>query len=157
MHRDAIRSRSNVTRRGTAALHALMHDPPRCIRAVRIGLAARQLTALAAAMNRSPAQLIALLGFPARATLHKVRTNGRLSTAQSERVLALIRLVDEVEQMVCRAGDATGFDAAQWVAAWLEGPNPALGGAAPATYLDTYEGYRLLSRLLAQMETGVFV
>jgi hypothetical protein len=53
-------------------------------------------------------------------------------------------------------GTAEGFDASRWVGEWLERPLPALGGAKPAEYMDTMEGQELISRLLAQAQSGAY-
>ena len=58
--------------------------------------------------------------------------------------------------MVERSGDPSGFDAAVWLAQWLESANPALAGKCPADYLDTNEGIGIVRRLLAQMESGAY-
>ena len=48
------------------------------------------------------------------------------------------------------------FDAAGWLAAWLDEPVPALGGRRPGELLDTAEGRALVSRLLMQMQAGTY-
>jgi hypothetical protein len=57
---------------------------------------------------------------------------------------------------VRRPGLREGFDASRWVGEWLERPLPALGGAKPAEYMDTMEGQELISRLLAQAQSGAY-
>jgi len=62
-----------------------------------------------------------------------------------------------VQTMVADGGaEAAGFDAARWLAQWLAHPLPALGGDTPASYLDTVEGQKLVSRLLAMAESGAY-
>ena len=41
-------------------------------------------------------------------------------------------------------------------AQWLEEINPALGGKAPGEFLDTADGRELVSRLIAQMQSGAY-
>ncbi|SOE63487.1 Protein of unknown function [Burkholderia sp. D7] len=65
-------------------------------------------------------------------------------------------LVRQVEKMVAESGNPEGFDAAQWLAAWMERSVPALGGRRPAEYMDTVEGRALISRLLAMMQSGAY-
>nr|WP_241813515.1 antitoxin Xre/MbcA/ParS toxin-binding domain-containing protein [Herbaspirillum sp. C7C2] len=38
--------------------------------------------------------------------------------------------------------NSPNFDAAKWLSNWLLSPLPALGGAAPASYLDTVEALK---------------
>ena len=58
--------------------------------------------------------------------------------------------------MVAQSGDPAGFDPDRWVGEWLERPLPALGGAAPGEFMDTMEGQYLVSRLLAQSQSGAY-
>lgn len=58
--------------------------------------------------------------------------------------------------MVSESGDPEGFDAAHWVSDWLNTPLPALGGHHPATYMDTAEGQKLVSNLLAMVQSGAY-
>jgi len=65
-------------------------------------------------------------------------------------------LVRQVEQMVAESGNPEGFDAGQWLAAWMERSVPALGGKRPAEYMATAEGRALISQLLAMMQSGAY-
>ena len=49
-----------------------------------------------------------------------------------------------------------GFDAAKWVAAWLDRPQPALGGKRPAELMDTADGRSIVSDLVARMQSGAY-
>ena len=54
----------------------------------------------------------------------------------------------------CVNGDE--FDAALWLAGWLDAPCPALGGQRPSDYLDTNEGIQVVRGVLARMESGAY-
>ena len=73
-----------------------------------------------------------------------------------ERVVGLVKLVGQIEAMVEESGDPEGFDAPEWLSRWLREPLPALGGDRPINLLDTMEGQALVSRALAQMQSGAF-
>ncbi|HEX8755581.1 MAG TPA: antitoxin Xre-like helix-turn-helix domain-containing protein [Steroidobacteraceae bacterium] len=93
----------------------------------------------------------------ARATVdRKIQKRQRLSQEESERILAVVRLIGQVDTMVQESGDPAGFDAAKWTARWLQDPNPALGGRAPGELLDTADGRGLVSDLLAQQQSGAY-
>lgn len=79
-----------------------------------------------------------------------------MSTIYPERVIGLRQLIDQVGEMVVQSGDPAGFDADRWVGDWLERPLPALGGATPGEFMDTMEGRQLVSRLLAQSQSGAY-
>ena len=123
---------------------------------VKEGVPARLLITLAGDMHVSRERLYAWLGI-ARATANrKVKADEALSQDESERALGIARLVGQVEKIVGESGDAAGFDAAQWTAAWLQQPNPALGGKAPGGFMDTADGRALVSGLIAQMQSGAY-
>jgi putative toxin-antitoxin system antitoxin component (TIGR02293 family) len=92
-----------------------------------------------------------------RSTLErKLQTSADMSTAESERVIGLSKLIGQVQAMVAESGDPEGFDAARWFAAWIAEPSPALGGRKPEELLETADGREAVSRLLAQMQSGAF-
>ena len=120
------------------------------------GVPARLLITLATDMHVPRERLYGWLGI-ARATANrKVQADEVLSQDESERALGIARLVGQVEKIVGESGNAEGFDAAPWTAAWLQRPNPALGGKAPGDFMDTADGRALVSGLIAQMQSGAY-
>lgn len=92
-----------------------------------------------------------------RSTLErKLQASADMSTAESERVIGLSRLIGQVQAMVAESGQSDGFDAAKWFSAWIAEPSPALGGRKPEELLETADGREAVSRLLAQMQSGAF-
>jgi putative toxin-antitoxin system antitoxin component (TIGR02293 family) len=123
---------------------------------VKSGLPARLLTALADDMEVTRERLYGWLGI-ARATANrKVQADGLLSQDESERALGIARLVGQVEKIVAESGNPKDFDAAKWTAEWLEEPNNALGGRTPGEFMDTADGREIVSRLVAQMQSGAY-
>lgn len=92
-------------------------------------------------MGMSKENLLSSLGL-SRATISRKEKDATvLSKDESERVLGVETLIGMVQTMVEQSGDPTGFDAARWLSGWLSEPLPAaLGGATPASYMDTFEG-----------------
>ena len=88
--------------------------------------------------------------------LRKIKEARRLDTPDSERLMAVMDMIAQVERMVTRSGDPEGFDAALWLAGWLDAPCPALGGQRPSDYLDTNEGIQVVRGVLARMESGAY-
>lgn len=137
-----------------AALYAC--GPMERIALVKAGVPAGLVTVLVEDMAITKDKLYRTIGV-ARATMdRKVRARSLLDADESERLLGIARLVGQVDQMVRESGVAEGFDAARWVAAWLDRPLPALGGKRPGTLIDTSEGRAIVSDLLAQMESGAY-
>ena len=63
----------------------------------------------------------------------------------------------QIDTMLGESGTREGFDAAQWLANWLQLPLPALGGRVAVEYLDKDEGQKLVSQLLAATRSGVYL
>lgn len=134
-------------------------DPEQRIEMLRAGFPADIVTELASSMRWSRDHTLAVTRVKRSTAMRKIKEKARLATDESERILAVIDLIEQVERMIERAGDSgdTGdFDAAAWLADWLESANPSLGGKHPADYLDTNEGIGIVRRLLAQMESGAY-
>lgn len=128
------------------------------IRLVRAGVPSRRVQELADALGWSKEQLYSSLGI-ARATVdRRIREDSPLSPDESERVLGLWQLVQDVERMYEESGDpdVVDFDPARWLGEWLADPNPALGGERPAALLDTADGRTLVGRLLGAMQAGTY-
>lgn len=86
----------------------------------------------------------------ARATVDRKLAKGdRLSQNESERLVGFAELVGQAQTMVRESGNARAFNAAHWMAEWLEQPHPALGGQKPGDL------YAAVSASLACLETLV--
>lgn len=93
----------------------------------------------------------------ARATIdRKIQKRQRLNQEESERILAVVRLIGQADCMVQESGDPSRFDAPRWTAEWLQRPHPALGGRTPGELLDTADGRALVADLLAQQQSGAY-
>jgi putative toxin-antitoxin system antitoxin component (TIGR02293 family) len=123
---------------------------------VKEGVPADLLVLISEDMAITRDKLYATIGL-ARATVNrKLREQQVLSQDESERVLGIARLVGQVDAMVKESGNPKGFDAAKWVAAWLDRPQPALGGKRPAELMDTSDGRSIVSDLIARMQSGAY-
>jgi uncharacterized protein (DUF2384 family) len=91
-----------------------------------------------------------------RATVNrKVLRDQALSPEESERVMGMQALIGQVEAMI-DTDSAPEFDAAKWLANWLAAPLPALGGATPASFMDTVEGQKYIGNLLEMAQSGAY-
>jgi len=131
-------------------------DPIQRVQVIKQGLPAGVPGAIAERMGISKDRLYATLGL-ARATVErKLRESKPLSPEESSRVLGMGRLVGQVQRMVEESGRPEGFDAAAWVARWMERPVPALAGRRPAELMDTAEGQALVANVLARAQSGAY-
>ena len=131
-------------------------DPMERVTLVKTGVPAADFVELASNMKMTKERLASTLGL-ARATVdRKIRDNKLLSSDESSRLLGMASLVGQVQSMVAESGQPQGFDAGAWVSHWLDQPVPALGGRRPAELMDTPEGQGIVSRLVAQMQSGAY-
>ena len=131
-------------------------DPQARIAVIRQGIPAATISKLSSRMGMSKETLLASLGL-SRATISRKEKDATvLSKDESERVLGVGSLIGMVQTMVEQSGDPAGFDAARWVSGWLTTPLPALAGATPASYMDTFEGQKLVAELLSMSQSGAY-
>lgn len=123
---------------------------------IRHRLPADSIPQLGHRMGLSITKIAKFLNLPRSTLGRRIRERQLLSHGDSERVLGLLRLIGQVDVMVKESGDPTNFDAAKWLADWLEAPAPALGGHRPGEYMDTVEDQQLISQLLGQMRSGAY-
>lgn len=123
---------------------------------IRQGVPAAEVVEISEGMGVGKERVYSILGLPRATVVRKIKNNEALSPEQSERVIGLERLIGQVATMVVESGDPTGFDAGQWVGEWLECPLAALGGAKPGDFMDTMEGQEIVSKLLAQAQSGAY-
>jgi len=71
---------------------------------------------------------------------------------------AIVKLMGMAQRIVDQstAPQASGFDVQKWFGAWLELPQPALDGQAPAELLDTPSGVEAVARVLGALESGSY-
>lgn len=131
-------------------------DPQTRIALIRQGMPASVVGQLSSRMGISKELLLASLGLSRATISRKEKDATLLSKDESERVLGVETLIGLVQTMVEQSGDPVGFDAARWLSGWLTSPVPALAGETPASYLDTFEGQKLVANLLATMQSGAY-
>jgi putative toxin-antitoxin system antitoxin component (TIGR02293 family) len=131
-------------------------DPQARIAVIRQGIPASMISSLSSRMGMSKENLLSSLGLSRATISRKEKDASVLSKDESERVLGIETLIGMVQTMVEQSGDPAGFDAARWVSDWLTKPLPALAGATPASYMDTFEGQKLVAELLAMSQSGAY-
>lgn len=133
-------------------------DPLQRVAVIKKGLPAASVPRVAQTMGITKEDLYRQLGFAPSTVDRKVRAKKSLSTEEGSRMLGALRLVGLAQVMVEESGGSAhnAFDAARWVASWLEQPLPALGWRRPAELMDTSEGQRIVENLLARAQSGAF-
>ena len=114
---------------------------------LRAGLPFKHLQKFAASIDLPWALVCPLVGLSAR-TLERRRRSGRLSTAESDRLLTTTRVVAMALRLFGEQRDrARG---------WLLAPQRAFGGATPLELAATDLGAREVEALIGRLEHGVF-
>jgi putative toxin-antitoxin system antitoxin component (TIGR02293 family) len=131
-------------------------DPQARIALIRQGIPASTISTLSLRMGMSKESLLSSLGLSRATISRKEKDAAMLTKDESERVLGIETLIAIAQTMVEQSGDPAGFDAARWVSDWLSQPLPALAGATPASYLDTFEGQKLVAELLSMTQSGAY-
>jgi putative toxin-antitoxin system antitoxin component (TIGR02293 family) len=131
-------------------------SPAGRVRLIRQGVRAIEVKDMVGLMATPQERIFKILKLSTATVNRKASRDEALSPDDSERVVGMANLIGQVQIMVEQSGRPDGFDAAKWVARWLEEPVPALDGECPASYMDTMEGQRLVSNLLATMQSGAY-
>ncbi|MGZ3181920.1 MAG: antitoxin Xre/MbcA/ParS toxin-binding domain-containing protein [Telluria sp.] len=125
------------------------------IKEIRAGVPAQRVGDLAAMMGMSKEALMESLALSRATVNRKVQAAQTLSPEETERVMGVQALIGQVEAMIDEDAPAQ-FNAAKWLADWLATPLPALGGATPASFLDTVEGQKYVGKLLDMIQSGAY-
>ena len=131
-------------------------SPLERIRIIKDRVPARYVLTITVSMKISKEMLYGSLNL-ARATIdRKVLKKELLNQDESERILAVAKLVGQADSIVRNSGAPEGFSAAEWVASWLQRPHAALGGRPPGELMDTADGRELVTDLLARQQSGAY-
>jgi putative toxin-antitoxin system antitoxin component (TIGR02293 family) len=123
---------------------------------IRMGVPAKFVAVITQRMRIPKDTLYSSLNL-ARATIdRKVQNEQLLNQDESERVLAIAKLIGQADTIVRESGVTEDFNPSQWVAAWLQRPHPALNGKRPAELMDTGDGRELVADLLAKQQSSVY-
>jgi len=131
-------------------------EPSARVALIRGGVPAQDAKRLLERLNVSQGPVLKSLNLSTATLNRKASKAENLSPEDSERIVGMAKLIGQVETMVGQSGALEGFDAAHWVATWLQTPVAALGGGRPVDYMDTMEGQGMVATLLAQMQSGAY-
>jgi putative toxin-antitoxin system antitoxin component (TIGR02293 family) len=85
---------------------------------------------------------------PSRTLQHRRSRHEKLTIAESDRVLCVIRVLSSAEII---------YGSRERALAWLRRPHARLDGRAPLSLLQTDTGSRIVEELLTQIDEGMFV
>jgi putative toxin-antitoxin system antitoxin component (TIGR02293 family) len=131
-------------------------DPLEQVSIVKRGVNARWVDVIASTMHVPKEKLIVTLGLGRATIQRKSSQQTALSSDESSRVMGVSKLIGQAQAMVEESGAPEDFDAAEWVAQWLDQPLPALNGGRPGDLMDTAEGQAMVSQLLSRLQSGAY-
>jgi putative toxin-antitoxin system antitoxin component (TIGR02293 family) len=120
--------------------------PTELVRRIQKGLPFSELKALRKQLDLPLDELASKLSI-SRATLHRRKDGGRLSTEESDKVVRFSRLLEHA---------ANVFGAVEKGRAWLKFPQHGLGGAVPLDYAKTEVGAHEVDNLLGRIDYDVY-
>ena len=120
--------------------------PAELVRRVREGVPMAEFQSLQDMLGLPEEALAEALGM-SRTTLHRRKKAGVLDSAESERVLRLMRVLVRAESVL---------GAREIAREWLQTPLAELEGESPIQYADTEVGAREVENILGRLEQGVF-
>lgn len=135
---------------GLVALHIATKkpnpSPAKVIQVVQEGLDFAELESLREQLDLPLDRLAEQLGL-SRATLHRRKARGRLTSDESDKVLRFARLLGQAVPL---------FGGLEEARQWLKAPQRGLGGAVPLDYAQTETGAREVENLLGRIDYGVY-
>jgi len=152
----SLKAHSSIKSSNEVFFNVFRMAPNDFIREVRRGTRAKEIGVVAKALGVPDTRYVDMLGLTRSTFNRKVKADEVLDRNQSERHMRVMRMVGQLTGLIKEFGDPKGFDAAQWFGAWIEQPNPALGNAKPAEYLDTAMGADVVEATLQRMFSGAY-
>ncbi len=144
------RAKARSIGHGLVALHIATEKPnpppAEVVQVVQAGLDFAELEALREQLDLPLDRLAEQLGL-SRATLHRRKASGRLTSDESDKVLRFARLLGQAVQL---------FGGLEEARQWLKAPQRGLGGAVPLDYAQTETGAREVENLLGRIDYGVY-
>ena len=132
---------------GRAVLGRFFRNAAQLGDAVRTGLPATSVVALAKTLRLSNGAMVDKLGIPQRTFTRRLSQGALLTPAESDRTARVARIYATAVDLL-----GNGDIAAEW----LVSPNRALSGRKPLDELDTDMGARRVEDVLGRIAYGVY-
>jgi len=107
----------------------------------------------------SSSEFQAYVGIPKATFTKKMKDRAVFAGTPGQSVVGLMDLINKVDDMLAAENDneaARNFDVEKWVGDWIQRPQPALGGMAPAQLMDTPSGRASVMRVLGAIQSGAY-
>ncbi len=125
----------------------------------RVGVPYQVVEGLISRIGVSTTDFQRTIGIPKATFIKKMKDKARFAGSSGQSVVGVLELINRVEDMLAAERDnpeAQGFDVEKWVGEWIQRPQPALGGLAPAELMDTPTGRESVMRVLGALQSGAY-
>ena len=132
--------------------------PMEIVELERHGVRGDFLKDLSRHMSIPASRFYTIIGLPKATAEKKAAEQALVSGSSGHSAIAITKLIGMVEAIATSGSPVkpADFDAAKWLGKWIERPQPALGGCAPADLLGTPTGIEIVARLLGAMQSGAY-
>lgn len=143
------------------AFRALLRTAPLAerVRIEREGVPYQVVKGLIGEIFVSSSEFQTFVRIPKATFTKKMKDKALFAGTTGQSVVGLMELINTVEDMLAAERDnpdAAGFDVGKWVGDWIQRPQPALGGLAPAELMDTPTGRASVMRVLGAIQSGAY-
>ena len=144
-----------------SSFRALLRTAPLTerVRIEREGVPYQVVKGLIDDVFESSADFQVFVRIPKATFTKKMRDKALFGGTPGQSVVGLMELINKVEDMLAAEtdnGEARNFDVQKWVGEWIQRPQPALGGLAPAELMDTPSGRASVMRVLGAIQSGAY-
>lgn len=125
----------------------------------REGVPSRVVKYLIDETGMSSTEFQSYVRMPKATFTKKMKEKAQFSGTTGQAVVGWIDLINMVEAMLAAEPDNVAtrdFDAEKWVGNWIQRPQRALGGLAPAELMDTPTGRESVMRVLGAVQSGAY-
>lgn len=143
------------------SFRALLRTAPLAerVRIEREGVPYQVVKGLIGEIFLSSSEFQTFVRIPKATFTKKMKDKALFAGTTGQSVVGLMELINKVEDMLAAERDnpdAAGFDVEKWVGDWIQRPQPALGGLAPAELMDTPTGRASVMRVLGAIQSGAY-
>lgn len=129
------------------------------VRIEREGVPYQVVKGLIDEIGISTADFQRFVRIPKATFIKKMKDRTLFAGTTGQSVVGLMELINKVEDMLKAESenpDARDFDVEKWVGDWIQRPQQALGGLAPAELMDTPTGRDCVMRVLGAIQSGAY-
>lgn len=133
-------------------------SPMQIVSIQRCGVDGRFLVDFSRDLDVPKTRMFVFIGLPRATAEKRVAAGTRITGLPGQATLGIVKLLGMAQEIFADSTDpaAAEIDVKRWLGAWLQRPQPALGGQAPAQLLDTAAGLAMVERVLGALRSGAY-